>query len=82
MVRGITHDRDGALLGALVALTADGKVWKVNSAGGTIGAGPLATIPGGQQVEACVVVPNDSARYGILAGMILAGRDNLDQQTQ
>jgi hypothetical protein len=64
---GLTFDRTGVFGGDLIAVTTSGEVWRVNAAGTPI---LLANV--GALLEGVTVVPNDAARYGPLAGKIVA----------
>ena len=65
-------DRWGVLGGDLVVVTTNGQVWRITAAGVPTAVGPGA--PGGH-LEGLTVVPNAPARYGPLAGKIIAGAE-------
>jgi len=73
LMRGSLHvDRTGVFGGDLIAVTTYGEVYRIDS-GGTPTA--VAALPG-TWLEGCVVVPNAPARYGPLAGRIIAGSES------
>jgi hypothetical protein len=73
LMRGSLHvDRTGVFGGDLIAVTTSGQVWRIDSTG-TTSASPLASI--GTHLEGMITVPNDVARYGPLAGKIIAGAE-------
>ncbi len=73
LMRGSLYvDRTGVFGGDLVVVTTDGEVWAIDSAGN---AAMLADLPG-VHLEGLVTVPDAPARYGPLAGAILAGSEN------
>jgi hypothetical protein len=73
LMRGSLYvDRTGAFGGNLIVVTTDGEVWTVDSAAN---ATMLADLPG-VHLEGLVTVPDAPARYGPLAGTILAGAEN------
>ncbi len=65
-------DRWGVLGGDLVVVTTNGQVWRITSAGVPTAVGPGAP---GVHLEGLTVVPNAPARYGPLAGKIIAGAE-------
>ncbi|MBS1796125.1 MAG: carboxypeptidase regulatory-like domain-containing protein [Acidobacteria bacterium] len=67
-VDGLVVDRAGAFGGALLAATADGRIWRV---GPTEKARLLLDL--NTPVKGLAVVPNDLERYGALAGRLVAG---------
>ncbi|MBM4389958.1 MAG: hypothetical protein FJ090_02440 [Deltaproteobacteria bacterium] len=72
LMRGSLYvDRTGVHAGQLVIATTDGEVWTIDSSGSPT---MLADISG-THLEGLVVVPDAPARYGPLAGMILAGAE-------
>ncbi len=74
LLRGsMTHDRTGVFGNRLVVVTTTGQVWLIASDGST-SATPLASV--GVALEGVAVVPNDPARYGSLAGTIIAGGES------
>ncbi len=73
LMRGSLYvDRTDVLAGQLVIGTTDGEVWTIDSSGAPT---MLADISG-THLEGIVVVPDAPARYGPLAGMILAGAES------
>lgn len=73
LMRGSLYvDRTDVLAGQLVIATTDGEVWTIDSSGAPT---MLADISG-THLEGVVVVPDAPARYGPLAGMILAGAES------
>ncbi|HEX7899972.1 MAG TPA: Ig-like domain-containing protein, partial [Planctomycetota bacterium] len=71
LMRGSLYvDRTGVFGGDLIAVTTNGGVWRVSSAGV---ARKLAQIPA--HLEGVHTIPNDPARYGPWAGKILAGAE-------
>ena len=73
LMRGSLYvDRTGVFGGNLIVVTTDGEVWTVDSAAN---ATMLADLPG-VHLEGLVTVPDAPARYGPLAGAILAGSEN------
>ncbi|MCZ6571941.1 MAG: PEP-CTERM sorting domain-containing protein, partial [Planctomycetota bacterium] len=72
LMRGSLYvDRTGVYGGDLIVVTTAGEVWRVNTAGGTT---KIADV--GIHLEGVITVPNDVAKYGILAGKIIAGQEN------
>jgi len=72
LMRGSLHvDRTGVFGGDLIAVTTEGQVWRVNSAGGT-SPGPLANVE--THLEGVLTVPNNPV-FGLLAGRIIAGAE-------
>ncbi|MFT4623242.1 MAG: hypothetical protein ACI8PZ_001898 [Myxococcota bacterium] len=72
LIRGSLYvDRTGAWGGELIVCTTDGEVWRVDAAGA---ARLVADIPG-IHLEGLVTVPDAPARYGPLAGRVLAGAE-------
>ena len=71
LMRGSLYvDRTGVYGGDLIAVTTSGEVWRVTSAGvGTM----LADV--NTHLEGMITVPNDVAKYGPLAGKIIAGAE-------
>ena len=65
---GLYLDRTGSFGGDLVAVTTQGGVWRINSAGT-----PTLLASLGARLEGVTTVPNDADRYGPWAGKILAG---------
>ena len=65
-------DRWGVLGGDLVVVTTNGQVWRITAAGVPTAVGPGAP---GVHLEGLAVVPNAPARYGPLAGKIIAGAE-------
>jgi RHS repeat-associated protein len=63
----VTFDRTGVFGGDLIAETNNGEVWRVNAAGQATEVGNTHSF-----LEGAEVIPNDPARYGPLAGTILA----------
>ena len=64
-------DRTGAFGGDLVAVTTDGEVWRIDAdANPTM----IADMPG-VHLEGMITVPDAPARYGPLAGKIIAGAE-------
>jgi hypothetical protein len=73
LMRGSLYiDRTGVWGGDLIAVTTNGEVWRVNAAGTTTPT-PLADV--NTHLEGVITVPNDVARYGPLAGKIIAGAE-------
>jgi hypothetical protein len=72
LMRGSLYvDRTDVFGGDLIVATTNGEVWRVDSAGS---ATRVAAI--GVHLEGLVTVPDAPARYGPLAGTILAGAEN------
>lgn len=65
-------DRTGVWNGDLIATTTRGQVWRID---GTGTATLVATVPGTVDLESVITIPNDPARYGNLAGKILAATE-------
>ena len=71
LMRGSLHvDRTGVYGGDLIVATTDGEVWRVNSAGA-----PTKLADVNVHLEGLLVVPNDVALYGPLAGKIISGAE-------
>jgi hypothetical protein len=64
-------DRTGVFAGDLVAVTTLGQVWRV-----TVDGIPTLVATTGVHLEGVVVVPDAPARYGPLAGRLIAGAEN------
>lgn len=74
LLRGSLYvDRTGMFGGDLVVVTTVGEVWRVNVNGVPT---KLATIPG-VHLEGVIVVPNKPARFGPLAGKLIAGAEEV-----
>ena len=72
LMRGSLYvDRTGEWGGDLVVVTTIGQVWRMTAAGMPTA---VADIPG-VHLEGCVVVPNKPARFGPLAGKVIAGAE-------
>lgn len=72
LMRGSLYvDRTGIFGGDLCVVTTNGEAWRV-TAGGT--PSKIAAIPG-VHLEGAVVVPNKPARYGPIAGKLIAGAE-------
>jgi RHS repeat-associated protein len=68
IVNALYVDRTGVYGGDLIAVTAQGNVWRINaSATATL----VASL--GVAADAVISVPNDASKYGLWAGKILAG---------
>lgn len=75
LMRGSLYvDRTGVYNGDLIAATTTGEVWRVDSSGT-----PTKLADVGVHLEGLMVVPNDVATYGALAGKIIAGAENTGQ---
>jgi hypothetical protein len=71
LMRGSLYvDRSGVFGGDVIAATTGGEVWRINSAGVKTKLADVDT-----HLEGVVTVPNE-ARYGDLAGKIIAGAEN------
>jgi len=71
LMRGSLYlDDSGAFGGDLIAVTTYGEVWRIDSAGN-----PTAIVDLGVHLEGLITVPDAPARYGPLAGRILAGAE-------
>jgi len=71
LIRGSLHvDRTGVWGGDLIVVTTGGEVWRINSAGV-----PTFVADVNTHLEGLSTVPNDPAKYGILAGKIIAGAE-------
>ena len=71
LMRGSLYvDRTGFYGGDLIAVTTEGEVWRINSAGASTFIADVNT-----HLEGVVTVPNDSTQYGPLAGKIIAGAE-------
>jgi hypothetical protein len=76
LMRGSLYvDRTGVFNGDLLAVTTIGEVWRVNSAGTPTLVATVATQNKGVHLEGLIVVPNNPARYGPLAGHAIAGAE-------
>lgn len=72
LMRGSLYvDRTGVWGGDLIVATTAGEVWRVDSAGNATAIASL-----GVHLEGLVTVPDAPARFGPLAGTILAGAEN------
>jgi RHS repeat-associated protein len=72
----LIFDQTGLYGGDLIALTTNGEVWRINSAGQpTFLANVNSVYPQVSYIEGLVVVPNDAVRYGPLAGKIVVGTE-------
>jgi RHS repeat-associated protein len=67
----LTFDRTGVFDGDLIAETNQGEVWRINAAGQATEIGNTHSF-----LEGVEVIPNDPARYGPLAGTVLATDEN------
>lgn len=73
LMRGSLYvDRTGVFGGDLIAATTTGEVWRINSSGT-----PSLLADVGVHLEGLSTVPNDSAKYGPLAGKIIAGAEGV-----
>ena len=73
LMRGSLYvDRTGVWGGELIVATTDGEVWRVDNAGVAMSIADLA----GVHLEGLVTVPDAPARFGPLAGTILAGAES------
>ncbi len=73
LMRGSLYiDRTDVFSGNLIVATTDGEVWMIDSSGAPT---MLADLPG-VHLEGLVTVPDAPARYGPIAGTILAGSEN------
>jgi hypothetical protein len=71
LMRGSLYvDRTGVFGGDLIAATTGGEVWRVTSAGV-----PTKLNDVNVHLEGLITVPNDAAKYGPLAGKIIAGAE-------
>jgi hypothetical protein len=71
LMRGSFYvDRTGVFGGDLLTVTTNGEVWRITSAGA---ATPLASV--GVHLEGLAVVPDKPARFGPVAGKLLAGAE-------
>lgn len=71
LMRGSLYvDRTGVFNGDLIAVTTAGEVWRISS-GGT----PTLLADVNVHLEGVMTVPNDPAKYGPLAGKIIAGAE-------
>jgi RHS repeat-associated protein len=68
VVNALYVDRTGVYGGDLLAVTAQGNVWRVSASGAATLVASL-----GVAADAIVSVPNDASKYGPWAGRILAG---------
>lgn len=64
-------DRSGVYGGDLIVATTGGQIWRVNSAGT-----PTFIADVNTHLEGLLTVPNDAAKYGPIAGKIIAGAEN------
>jgi hypothetical protein len=72
LLRGSLYvDRTGEAGGDLIAVTTNGEIWRINSAGT-----PTKLNDANVHLEGLLVVPNNVARYGTIAGKIIAGAEN------
>ena len=72
LMRGSLYvDRTGEWNWDLIVVTTIGQVWRIDSAGTPT---PVADL-GGTHLEGLVVVPNKPARFGPLAGKVIAGAE-------
>ncbi len=72
LMRGSLYvDRTGLYDGHLIAVTTAGQVWRIDSTGV-----PTLIASVGVHLEGCIVVPDAPARFGPLAGRIIAGAEN------
>jgi hypothetical protein len=72
LMRGSLYvDRTGVFGGDLVVVTTNGEVWRVTVAGAPT---KVAAVPG-VHLEGVAVVPNLPARFGPLAGKLIAGAE-------
>jgi hypothetical protein len=73
LMRGSLYvDRTGTWGGDLIVATTNGQIWRIDS---TATPTLVADFPG-VHLEGLVTVPDAPARYGLLAGTILAGAEN------
>ena len=73
LMRGSLYvDRTGVWGGELIVATTDGEVWRGDNAGVALSIAHLA----GVHLEGLVTVPDAPARFGPLAGTILAGAES------
>lgn len=71
LMRGSLYvDRTGVYGGDLIAVTTGGEVWRVTSAGV-----PTKLADVNTHLEGVITVPNDAAKYGPIAGKIIAGAE-------
>ena len=71
LMRGSLYlDDSGAFGGDLIAVTTNGEVWRIDSAGN-----PTALADVGIHLEGVITIPDAPARYGPLAGRIIAGAE-------
>ena len=74
LMRGSLYvDRTGVFGGDLIVVTTAGQVWRVDNTGTATTATPLAST--GVHLEGVITVPNNVAKYGPLAGKIIAGAE-------
>ena len=64
-------DRTGVYGGDLIVVTTAGEVWRINTAGA-----PTKIDDVNVHLEGVISVPNDVAKYGPIAGKIIAGAEN------
>ena len=64
-------DRTGVYGGDLIAVTTAGEVWRINAAGT-----PTQIADVNVHLEGLATVPNDVARWGAIAGCIIAGAED------
>ena len=75
LMRGSLYvDRTGVFGGDLIVVTTSGQVWRIDNTGTPTTGTPLASIVG-VHLEGVITVPNDVAKYGPLAGKIIAGAE-------
>ena len=73
LMRGALHvDRTGVFGGDLIVVTTAGEVWRITSGGSHT---KLADV--NVHLEGVSTVPNDAAKYGPLAGKIIAGAEGV-----
>ncbi len=71
LMRGSLYvDRTGVYNGDLIVVTTAGEVWRVDAAGN-----PTFINDVNVHLEGVMTVPNDAARYGPIAGCIIAGAE-------
>jgi hypothetical protein len=74
LMRGSLYvDMPGTFGGDLVVATTTGEVWRITAAG----VPTLVAAAGGVHLEGVLVVPNKPARFGPLAGKIIAGAEEV-----
>ncbi|MGH9833990.1 MAG: hypothetical protein ACRD9Y_13295, partial [Blastocatellia bacterium] len=78
LVRSLFFDRSELFNGDLIAVTTSGAVWRIDAEGAAARVTPMITArsEAGEEApvafESVTIAPNDPARYGSLAGKILA----------